>query len=167
MNKIIFIMVGFLVWFSASPVFAQRGETYGRRNFPVSDSPCWTKPYLEATPEQVKKLENLHRSFYKEVSGWRNHYMNLHYEIRSLLDSPKPDRGMILEKQDRLSNMQKKIDEISIQYYLKTRALFTPDQLTRLPSGCNLGFNYGSGMGWGRGMGPGKGYGKGRYNPVR
>jgi hypothetical protein len=142
-------MVGFLVWFSASPVFAQRGEPYGRRNFPVSDSPCWTKTYLETTPEQLKELENLHRSFYKEVSGWRNHYMNLHYEMRSLLDSPKPDRGMILEKQDHLSNMKKKIDEISIQYYLKARALFTPDQLTCLPSGCNLGFNYGSGMGWG------------------
>jgi Spy/CpxP family protein refolding chaperone len=167
MNKKIFTIFSLIILLSIPPAFAQQSETYGRRNFPVSDSPCWTKPYLEATPEQLKKLENLHRSFYKEVSGWRNHYMNLHYEIRSLLDSPKPDRGMILEKQDRLSNMQKKIDEISIQYYLKTRALFTPDQLTRLPSGCNLGFNYGSGMGWGRGMGPGKGYGKGRYNPVR
>jgi len=137
------------IWFSASPGFAQRGETYGRRIFPVSDSPCWTKPYLEATSQQLKELEDLHRSFYKEFSYLRNHYMYLHYEMRSLMDSPKPDRRMILEKQSQFSNIQKKIDEISIQYHLKARALFTPDQLSRLPPGCNLGFNYGSGMGWG------------------
>ena len=62
---------------------------------------------------------------------------------------------MILEKQNQFSDIQKKMDEISIQYFLKARALFTPDQLSSLPSGCNLGFNYGQGMGWGRGMGQG------------
>lgn len=158
MNKIIFIMVGFLVWFSASPVFAQRGETYARRNFPVSDSPCWTKPYLEATPEQLKELENLHRSYYKEISALRNQYINLRYELHSLLDHLKPDAKMILEKQNQFSNIQKKIDEISIQYHLKARALFTPDQLSRLPSGCNLGVNYGQGVGWGQMRGRGKRY---------
>jgi hypothetical protein len=151
-------MAGFLVLFFASSGFAQRSETYGGRNFPVSDSPCWTKPYLEATPEQLKPLENLQRSFHKELSYLRNYYINLHYEIRSLLDGPKPDRRMILEKQNQFSNIQRKIDESSIQYLLRARALFTPDQLSRLPSGCNLGFNYGSGMGWGQMRGRGKKY---------
>ena len=158
MRKIIFIIAGFLVLLFASPVFAQRGEAYGRRNFPVSDSPCWTKTYLGATPEQLKSLENLQRSFYKEISDLRNQHMNLRYELRSLLDSPNPDRKMILEKQNQFSGIQKKMDEISIHYFLKARALFTPDQLSRLPSGCALGVNYGEGMGWGRGMGRGKKY---------
>ena len=149
MRKITFIIVGFLVLFFASPVFAQRGEAYGRRNFPVSDSPCWTKPSLEATPEQLKTLENLQRSFYKEIFDLRNQHMNLRYELRSMLDNPKPDARMVLDKQSHLSAMQKKTDEISVQYYLKARALFSLDQLARLPSGCNLGFSYGSGMGWG------------------
>ena len=54
---------------------------------------------------------------------------------------------MILAKQNNLSALQKQIDEISIQYLLKARAIFTPEQLSNLPSGCNLGFNYGQGMG--------------------
>jgi len=158
MKKIIFIMTGLLVLFFASSGFAQRGEPYGRRNSPISDSPCWTKPYLEATPEQLKSLENVQRSFYKELSALRNRYINLRYELHSLLDNPKPDARMILEKQNQFSDLQKKMDEISIQYLLKARGLFTKDQLSRLPSGCNLGFNYGQGMGWGRGGGQRRGY---------
>ena len=92
MKKIIFIIAGFLVLFFASPGFAQRGEPYGRRNFPVSESPCWTKAYLEATPEQLKALENLQRSFYKEISALRNQYMNLRYELHALLDHSETGR---------------------------------------------------------------------------
>jgi hypothetical protein len=153
MRKIIFIIAGFLVLFFASSGFAQRGESYGRRNFPLSDSPCWTKAYLEATPEQLKSLENLQRSFHKEISALHNRHMNLSYELYGLLDEPKPDAKIILEKQNQVSGIQKRMDEISIQYLLKVRGLFTQDQFSRLPSGCNLGFNYGAGMGWGRGMG--------------
>jgi len=153
MNRIIFIIAGFLVLSFASVGFAQRGESYGRRNFPLSDSPCWTKAYLEATPEQLKSLENLQRSFHKEISALRNQHMNLSYELYGLLDEPKPDAKMILEKQNQLSGIQKIMNKISIQYLLKARSLFTQDQFSRLPSGCNLGFNYGQGMGWGRGVG--------------
>jgi hypothetical protein len=152
MRKMIFIMAGFLVLSFVSPGFAQAGEPYGRRNFPVSESACWTKAYLEATSEQVKSLENLQRSFYREISVLRNRYINLRYELHALLDYSKPDTRMILEKQNQFSDVQKKIDEISIQHLLKARALFTPDQLSRLPSGCNLGVNYGQGMAWGQGM---------------
>ena len=60
---------------------------------------------------------------------------------------------MVLAKQNNLSAIQAKMGEISVQYFLKARALFTREQLSTLPSGCNLGFNYGSGMGWGWGMG--------------
>ena len=153
MRKIIFIIAGFVVLFFASSGFAQWGEPYGRRNFPLSDSPCWTKAYLEATPEQLKSLENLQRSFHKEISALRNQHMNLNYELYSLLDEPKPDAKMILEKQNQLSGIQKRMNEISIQYLMKARGFFTQDQWFRLPSGCNLGFNYGQGRGQGRGMG--------------
>ena len=134
------------------------GPGYGKRNFSVSDSPCWTKPYLEATPEQLNDLENLQRSFYKENSGLRNRHIKLHYELRSLLDYTKPDARLILEKQKQLSGIQRNMDEVSIRYLLRARALFAPDQLSRLPSGCNLGFN--SGQGTGRGQRRGGG---GRY----
>lgn len=158
MIKNICIIFGLIVFLAASPALAQWKATPGGRNFPLSDSPCWTKPYLEATPEQLKSLENLQRSYYKEFSVLRNQQINLRYKLRSFMDHTKPDARMILEIQNQFSGIQEKLDKISIQYFLKAKALFTPDQLSSLPSGCSLGFNYGQGMGWGQMKGRGKRY---------
>lgn len=158
MKRIILVLTGFLLLFFSSSGYAQRGEAYGRRNLTISISPCWTKPYLEATPKQLQALENLQRSFYKEISSLRNQYLNLQYELRARLEHPHPDVMAILEKQKQFFDLQKKMDEISIQYLLKARAIFNPEQLTKLPLGCNLGFNYGQGFGWGQMRSRGKRY---------
>ena len=115
----------------------------------------------------MQALDELHRVFYKEIWSLRNQYFTEHYELRALLSSPKADAKMVLSKQNNLSTIQKKIDEVSMQYFLKARSVFTSEQLSILPPDCRLGFNYGQGMGWGRGIGPGKGYGKGRSNPIQ
>lgn len=135
-------------------IFAQGGGSYGKGAAPIYQSPCWTKSYFQATPEQLQSLENLQRSFYKEISPMRSQYYNLYYELRSRLNFPQADINIILEKQRELAELQKKIDEISIQYFLKARNFFRPEQLTNLPSGCSLGFNFGQGVGWGRRSGP-------------
>lgn len=153
MVKIFSIIFGLMIFFATLPAFGQQGGSRGGRNSPISDSPCWTKPYLGATPEQVEALADLHRAFYKELLPLRNQYMTERHELRSMLANPKPNSKMVMARQSGLSAVQKKMDEISIQYLLKARAIFTPEQLSNLPSSCNLGFNYGSGMGWGRGMG--------------
>lgn len=160
MRKKILIIVSFMVLYSASPGFAQRGEVYGRRNLPVSPSPCWTKTSLEATPEQLRALDKLQKSFYQEISALRNQEITIRYELRALLDNPEPDAKRVLAKQNDFSNTQKKIDELSIRYFLKARALFRPEQTSQLPSGCNLGFNSGSGTDGGRGWGQGRGWGR-------
>ncbi|MGB9700082.1 MAG: Spy/CpxP family protein refolding chaperone [Thermodesulfobacteriota bacterium] len=132
----------------------QRGGNYGRGSLSNFQNPCWTKSYFHATPEQLRSLENLQRAFYKEITPIRSQYFNLYYELRARLDYPQPDAKMILEKQREIAELQKKIDEISIQYFLKARNLFSPEQLVNLPSGCNLGFTIGQGMGWGRRTAP-------------
>jgi len=152
MRKRAFIILIFL-FMAVSPVFAQWGGGTGRHRVPLSDTPCWTKPYLETTPEQMKSLEDLQRSFRKEIAALSSQQIQLRYDLRALMDHPKPETKMIFVKQNNLSVLQKQIDEISIQYLLKGRAIFTLEQLSNLPPGCNLGFNYGQGTGWGRGMG--------------
>ncbi len=153
MNKHIFAICGLIVFWAVSPAFAQWTGTPGRRNAPVSESPCWMNPDLRMTPEQLRSLDSLHRSFYREQLELRNQYITEHYELRSLLDNPKTEAKLALAKQNDLSATQKKMDEISIQYFLKARAVFSPEQISKLPPGCNLGFNYGPGKGRGRGMG--------------
>ena len=140
--------------FNQELFLAQRGGTYGKSGYGIFQAPCWTKPYLQATPEQLNSLASLHHSFYREISALRNQYLNLYYEIRARIDHPQPDVKMIFEKQKEFSEIKKKMDNLSIQYLLKAKALFTPEQVANLPWGCNLGFNYGQGMGWGRRMNP-------------
>ena len=152
MIKKAFILFVFL-FMAVSPVFAQWGGGTGRQKFPVSDTPCWTRPYLEITPGELKSLEDLQRSFRREMAALSNQQIHLRYELRALMDHARPDAKMVLVKQNNLSALQKQIDEISIQHLLKARAIFTPEQISNLPSGCNLGFNYGQGMGWSRGGG--------------
>ncbi|OGP46449.1 MAG: hypothetical protein A3K30_00295 [Deltaproteobacteria bacterium RBG_13_51_10] len=149
-KKTLIIFVFFFL--AVSPVFAQWGGGSGRQRSLKSDTPCWTKPYLQITPGQLKSLENLHRSFYGEMAGLRSQQNQLHYDLRALMDHARPDEKMILAKQNSYSALQKQMDELSIRYLLKARAIFTPGQFSNLPSGCNLGFNYGQGMGWGQGM---------------
>lgn len=147
-----------LAWgpgYMGGPGFAQQSEPYGRRNFPVSDSPCWTKSYLEATPEQLKGLEGLQKSYFQEVLSLRKRQMDLRYELRALMEHPDPDTKRVVAKQNDLSAIQKQMDEVSVRYYLKGRGLFTVEQLSRMPSGCQLGFSYGPG----RGGGPSRGRG--------
>jgi hypothetical protein len=151
-KKAFIIFVFFLI--AVSPVFAQWGGGSGRQRSPLSDIPCWTKPYLEITPGQLKSLGDLHRSFYREMAGLRSRQNQLHYDLRALMDHARPDEKMILAKQNSYSALQKHMDEISIRYLLKARAIFNPEQVSNLPSGCTLGFNCGQGTGWGRGMGP-------------
>ena len=154
-----------LAWgpgYMGGPGFAQQSEPYGRRNLPVSDSPCWTKSNLEATPEQLKALEGLQKSYYKEVLSLRKRQMDLRYELRALMERPEPDAKMVRAKQNDLSGIQKQMDEVSIRYFLKGRGLFTADQLSKLPSGCELGFNYGPG----RGGGPSRGAGMEQRNKI-
>jgi hypothetical protein len=153
MIKRIFAIFGLIVFLAISPALAQWKSVPRERNFPLSESPCWTKPYLETTPEQLQVLGESHRAFFKEILLLRDRYRMESYELRTLLSSPNPETKMVLSRQNNLSTIQKKIDEVSMQYFLKARSTFTPEQLSKLPPDCRLGFNYGLGMGMGRRVG--------------
>jgi Spy/CpxP family protein refolding chaperone len=147
---------------AASPLFAQSRGGQAWRGMRPADSACWQNPEFGATEEQLKSLEEVHRSYLREIGRYRNQYVGESHELRSLLSSPKPDTHRVMEKQDSLSSLQKKIDEISLEHFLKARQIFTQDQISRLPSGCSLGFTYGAatGLDWRRGQG--RGWGRGR-----
>jgi hypothetical protein len=159
--KIIIAFVLILI-LAASPLLAQSRGGQAWRGMRPADSACWKNPEFRATKEQLKSLEEVHRSYLREIGRYRDQYVGESYELRSLLSNPRPDAQMVMEKQQSLSVLQRKIDEISLQHFLKARQVFTQDQISRLPSGCSLGFTYGAGTGgdWRRGQGIGWGRGR-------
>ena len=162
MKPNILICLILILILAASPLFAQSRGGQAWRGMRPADSACWKNPEFGATEEQLKSLEQVHRSYLREIGRYRDQYVGQSYELRALLSNPKAEPHRIMDKQNSLSGLQKKIDEISLQHFLKAREIFTEDQISRLPSGCSLGFTYGAGMGldWRRGQG--RGWGRGR-----
>jgi len=162
MKSNIFIGLIFILILAASPLFAQSRGGQAWRGMRPPDSACWSDPKFGATREQLQSLEELHRSYLREIGRYRDQYVGESHELRALLSNPKAEPHRVMDKQNSLSGLQKKIDEISLQHFLKARQIFTEDQVSRLPSGCSLGFTYGAGTGgdWRRGQG--RGWGRNR-----
>jgi hypothetical protein len=162
MKSNIFIGLIFILILAVSPLFAQSRGGQAWRGMRTADAPCWKNPEFGATKEQLKSLEQGHRSYLREIGRYRDQYVGESYELRALLSNPKAEPHRVMDKQSNLSALQKKIDEISLQHFLKAREIFTEDQISRLPSGCSLGFTYGAGTGgdWRRGQG--RGWGRNR-----
>ena len=158
------ILMGFLLILIlfATPLFAQSRGSQVWRDIRPGDTPCWKNPEFGATAEQLSSLEALYRSYLEEIIKYRDQYLPLRYELRSLLSRPEPDARMVLERQDKLSTLQKTFDEISLQHFLKARKIFKAEQISRIPFDCRLGFRYGAEASWSRGWGQGKGWGRGR-----
>jgi Spy/CpxP family protein refolding chaperone len=154
------IIFQFIALLIACPLFAQSKDSPSWRNIRPADSPCWKTPDFGATEEQIKSLEMLLRSYISEIRRIRNQYMNEYFELRLFLSNLNVDTKTVVDKQNRLSSLQTKMNEISLRYFLKAREIFTPEQISRLPYDCWFGFTYGSGTGWGWRRGQGKGWGK-------
>jgi len=133
---------------SASPLFAQSRGGQAWPGMRSTNSGCWKNPEFGATEEQLKSLERVHRSYLREIGKYRDQFVGETYELRALLSDPKADPHRVMDKQKILSGVQKKIDEISLQHFLKAREIFTQGQILKLPPGCSLGFRYRPGMDW-------------------
>jgi hypothetical protein len=147
---------------TARPLLAQSRSSQGGRIMRSVDSLCWNNPRFGATDEQLRDLEEVHRSYIKSLEPYRNQYIVDHHELRAHLSSRNPDPGLVMEKQSRLSAVQNRIDEISLRHYLRAKRIFTREQISRLPYNCRLGFTYGKEMGPSRGRGGGTRWGGGR-----
>jgi hypothetical protein len=158
------IIIGFLLAsiLSATPLFAQSRGRQDWRAMRAEDLPCWKHSEFAATAEQLKSLDDLHRSYVDEVKKYRDRYLSLRFEIRGLLSNPEPNTLLVIEKQKELSALEKEFHERSLEYFLKGRAIFRFEQISRLPYNCRLGFNYGAEVGGSRIWGHGKGWGRGK-----
>ncbi len=162
MKPKILIVIWLIIILASSPLFAQSRSGQTWRGARPPDSACWKNPELGATPEQLKSLEEVHRSYLREITRYRDRYIGESYELRALLSNPKAEPHWVMNKQNSLSDLQRKIDEISLQHFLKAREIFTEEQIGRLPSGCSLGFSYRPGTDWDWRRGQGRAWGRTR-----
>ena len=127
-----------------------------QRTFPLNtkpnlrmDSPGMPMklPSLDLTEEQAKALDSLRRSYMVEAMPIRTELFALRIELRHLLSDPNVQPQILFDQQRKISALQAKLEELSLSYQVKTRSVFTKEQLEQLPPDCWLGLEVRFGVG--------------------
>ena len=111
----------------------------------------WKSPDLGLTETQEKTLESLQRAYASESFPLRTELMSLRFELRHLIRDPNVPSITLLERQRKISELQGKLESISLSYQIKARSIFTKEQLEKLPEDFSMGMGTGFGIELGRG----------------
>ena len=119
------------------------------------DRPGMHKPpaALDLTQEQAKTLETLRRTYVAEAMPINMELLALKIDLRYLLSNPNVQPQILFDHQRKISALQTRLEELSLSYQVKARAVFTKEQWERLPQDWLLGMDtgYETSMGVGRG----------------
>ena len=118
---------------------------------------CRKDPSITFSEEQTKEFENLQRAYLAEAKPPWSELRDLRLESRLAISDPQVQSQVLLDKQRRMSSIQAKPENLRFSYVIKARAVFSREQLERMPPDCPLKMGTGYGMGKGIGRGPQKG----------
>jgi Spy/CpxP family protein refolding chaperone len=140
---------------NAQPTFSPQNKSMLRMD---SQESCWQTSDLALTEAQIKTLENLQRGYSAEAMPLRRELMSLRFELRYLIRDSYVQSKILLDRQKKISEVQAKLDSLSLSYQVKARSILTKEQFEHLPQGCSLEFDVGFGMVIGIGRGPRTGF---------
>jgi Spy/CpxP family protein refolding chaperone len=151
--RIILIVTFLLTAFSVQPLEAQRTLPWqSKPSFKKeSGGAFWQSPSVGLTEAQEKELESLQQAFMAETMPLRRELMSLRIELRYLIREQNAPSKALLERQRKISELQGKLESLSLSYQIKARSIFTKEQLEQLPEDRWLGM----GTGFGTDMGIG------------
>jgi hypothetical protein len=148
----LFFLTGLCMTHSeAQPPFIPRGNALPHAQVKGA---CRKDPSITFREEQVKELESLQRAFLEEAKPLWSELRDLRLELRFAVSDPQIQSQGLLDRQRRMSSIQAKLENLRFSYLIKTRSIFTKEQLERFPPDCPLkmGTGYGVGRGLGRGI---------------
>jgi hypothetical protein len=145
----ILIVTLLLTVFSVQPLEAQRTIPWqSKPSFKKeSGGAFWQSPSFGLTEAQGKELESLQQAFIAKAMPLRRELMSLRFELRYLIRDQNVPSKTLLERQRKISELQGKLEALSLSYQIKARSIFTKEQLEQLPEDCSLGIEPGFGMG--------------------
>jgi Spy/CpxP family protein refolding chaperone len=153
--RIVFALISYLlIIFSApaskaQPPFHPQSKPMLRMD---GQNDCWESTDLGLTEAQEKALEGLQRVYALEALPLRIELMSLRFELRYLVRDPNVQSELLFDRQKKISQLQAKLDDLSLSYQIKARSIFTKEQLNQLPPGFSMGTGFGTDIGIGRGV---------------
>lgn len=117
---------------------------------------CGQSPVL--TEEQAKALEAIQHAYMAEAMPLRRDLIVLRLEFRYLVRDPNVQSKLLFDRQKKISDLQAKLDDLSLSYQIKARSILTKEQLEQLSQDCLLGTEPGFGRDAGTRRGVWKGF---------
>jgi hypothetical protein len=116
-----------------APSFSQPPDTkygpgMGRMHW-REDSPCFRASDLNLSPDQMKELNLIHQAYFRETQPLRTELFSKYLELKEFLTNPTIKMESIHAKNAEIIQLQSRLEEKSIYYLIKVRALLTQDQL--------------------------------------
>ena len=93
------------------------------------DPRCRRASELNLSQEQMKGYESIQISFFKESQQLRSQLFSKRLEMKELLTNPSIKLEVLRVKTSEILEHQNKLEEKSLEYLIKIRALLTSDQL--------------------------------------
>jgi len=127
------ILVFLFLFLFISPSFSQPPE---KRHGPGmgkmhrrGETPCLRASDLNLSPDQMKELDLIQQSFYREAHPIRTELFSKYFELKEFLTNPMIKIESIHAKNAEIILLQSKLEERTIHYLIKVRALLTQEQL--------------------------------------
>ena len=116
------------------PFYPQNGSVWRMRGHET----CWQSSGLALTETQVKALEGLQRDYTVEAVPLRSELISLRFELRHLIRDPNVQSRVLFERQKKISDLDVRLDNLSLSYQVRARSILTKEQLEQLPEDCSL-----------------------------
>ncbi len=102
---------------------------------------CWESSDLALTEAQTNALEGLKRDYTAETMPLRRERMSIKFELLHLIRDPNVQPKVLFDRQKKISDLQVRLDNLSLSYEIKARSILTKEQLEQLPQNCSLGIS--------------------------
>jgi Spy/CpxP family protein refolding chaperone len=155
--RIVFALISYLlIIFGSQPSKAQ--SPFYPQSKPMlrmdGQNGCWESTDLGLTEAQKEALEGLQRAYVLEALPLRIELISFRFELRHMIRDSNVQPKILLDRQKKISELQAKLDHLSLSYLIKARSIFTKEQWKQLPSDFSMGMELGSGIGVGLGTSP-------------
>jgi hypothetical protein len=128
----------------AQPLFYPQSKPTLRM---AGQNACWESADLGLTKVQKKAVKGLQWAYALEALPLRIRLMSLRFELHHLIRDPNVQPKILLDRQKKISELQAKLNDLSLSYQIKARSIFTKEQFEKFPQDSSLGMEVGYGMG--------------------
>jgi Spy/CpxP family protein refolding chaperone len=104
------------------------GPGMGMRHWRGEDR-CCRASELNLSSGQVKELESIQQTYFRETQLLRAQLFSKRLELREILTNPNVKIESIRSKYSEINEIQCRFEERAIEYLIKVRHLLTPEQL--------------------------------------